>query len=185
MLPRFAVAATMFLGWTVAYAEVASGPEVGQPLATLKVRVVQENAAEEPHDVIADHKDHPTVYLFLSAEKFDRPAAKYLRGIDEQVQKLQRRDPLAGLVVVWLTDDAEAGITRVSRIQGSLRLLAAQWAVFEGMNGPEGWGINKDATLTTVISRGQDVAARMGYDVVDDRDLPEFEARLNKVLDGK
>jgi len=184
MLPRLAVLAMLCGGFTMAYADVASGPDVGKPLSPLKVRVVQEGQAGEPRDVLADHQEHPTVYLFLSAEKFDRPGAKYLRGVDEQIQKLQKRDPLAGLVIVWLTPDPEAGIKRVSGIQGSLRLLAGQWTVFAGEAGPEGWGINEQATITTVISRGRDVGARMGYDVVDDADLPAFEAALKKVVDG-
>lgn len=185
MLTRILLVAMVCSGLSVAVAEVVSGPEVGKPLKPLMVRVVQNEKAGEPQDVVAEHKEHPTVYLFLSAEKFDRPGAKYLRGVDEQVQKLQRRDPLAALVIVWLTPDPEAGITRVSRIQGSLRLLAGQWTVYGDAEGPEGWGINEAATITTVISRGEDVGARLSYDVVDDGDLPAFEEALKKVIDGK
>lgn len=184
MLPRFAALAMVCAAVSIAFADVTSGPDVGKPLAPLKVRVVQEGKAGEPRDVLADHQEHPTVYLFLSAEKFDRPGAKYLRGVDEQIQKLQKRDPLAGLVIVWLTPDPEAGITRVSQIQGSLRLLAGKWTVFGRESGPDDWGINEQATITTVISRGRDVGASLGYDVVDDADLPAFEAALKKVVDG-
>ena len=168
-------------GGTILADEVESGPAVNEKLSPLEVRLVQNGQAADVKDVLPDHAEHPTVYVFISAEQFDRPAAGYLRGIDGEIQKLQRKDPLAGFVIVWLAADPDAGIERVARIQQALRFLAAHWSVFPGgVNGPEGWAINDRAAVTTVIAVGREVKGRMGYTVVNDTNVKDVTEVLAK-----
>lgn len=166
-----------------AWADVDSGPKVGDKLTALKVQMVQDGKAADAVDVLPEHAEHPTVYVFLSAARFDRPAARYLRGVDEAVQKLQRRDPLAGLVIVWLTPEPAAAAERVGRIQQSLKLLAGHWTVFPGaVTGPEGWAVNDAATVTTVLSGGREVSARFGYDSVNETSVPDLDRAIAKLI---
>ncbi len=165
------------------WADVESGPQVGDKLAELKVQIVQDGKAAEAADVLPDHAEHPTVYVFLSATRFDRPAARYLNGVDQAVQKLQRRDPLAGMVIVWLTPEPPAAAERVSRIQQSLKLQAGQWTVFPGaVTGPDGWAVNDAATVTTVLSGGREVSARFGYDSVNETSVTELDRAITKLI---
>ncbi|OYW19868.1 MAG: hypothetical protein B7Z55_08125 [Planctomycetales bacterium 12-60-4] len=167
---------------TSCWADIDSGPKVGEKLSALKVQLVQDGKAADAADVLPEHAEHPTVYVFLSGERFDRPAARYLRGVDEAVQKLQRRDPLAGLVIVWLTPDPVAGAERVSRIQQSLRLQAGHWTVFPGaVTGPEGWSVNDAAIVTTVLANSREVSARFGYDSVNETSVPDLDRAIAKL----
>lgn len=177
-----AVVTLLCLQGTWAFADVDSGPMVGSQLSPLKVRLVENGTAAELQDVVPAHAEHPTVYVFLAASRFDRPAAGYVRSVDGLVQELQRRDPLAGLVVIYLTDDAAAGSARVTAVQRALRLPAAHWSIFpEGENGPAGWGINDRAAVTTVLANGREVVARFGYDSVNDTQAIDLKRAIEKL----
>jgi len=55
-------------------------------------------------------KDKPTVYVFVQAEKWDRPMFRFIKTIDEKLGD-------AGQVVaVWLTDDADKSKTYLPKI---------------------------------------------------------------------
>lgn len=167
---------------TCVWGDVESGPAVGAKLSPLNVRLVENGTAAELQDVVLAHLEHPTVYVFVNAARFDRPAAAYVRGVDTLVQELQRRDPLAGLVVVWLTDEVTPGIERVSAIQRALRLPAAHWSVSsDGANGPDGWGINDRAVVTTVLAHGREVAARFGYDAINETNTVDLKRAIEKL----
>jgi hypothetical protein len=177
------MAACVVLSGGLAWGEVESGPAVGEKTPAITVRVVTNGQAAEPADVVKERAEHPTVYVLLPADKFDRPGARYVKGIDAAVSQLQRTQPNAGLVVIWLTDDVAAGVRRVAQIQGSLQLTAGNWAVCSSTS-PEGWGLHERAAVTAVIAAKEKVLARFGYDSVNETDLAKFEAAF-KPLGGQ
>ena len=69
------------------WADVASGPAVGTEIKSLNVEVVTGDNAGETRDYAADRADSPTIYVFLHAERFDRPTARLLRKLDEAVKR--------------------------------------------------------------------------------------------------
>jgi hypothetical protein len=180
---RLGLSATVVLSaMGVAWADVESGPPVGEKLPALTAQVVTAGQAAEATNLVKDRADHPTVYILLPAEKFDRPGARYVKGIDAAVAKLQKVKPNAGLVVVWLTADAAAGTQRVSQIQGSLQLTAGNWAVCPTTS-PEGWGLHERAAVTAVLAVKGKVTARFGYDSVNETDVAKL-AELLKPLES-
>lgn len=170
------------LSGTWAWGDIESGPTIGARLSPLNVKLVENGTATESQDVVLAHLEHPTVYLLVNAARFDRPAAAYIRGIDTLVQELQRRDPLAGLVVVWLTDETTRGVERVAAIQRALRLPATHWSVSaDGAIGSEGWGINDRAAVTAVLANGREVVARFGYDAVNETNAVDLKRAIDKL----
>ncbi|MDZ4689425.1 MAG: hypothetical protein SH850_30485 [Planctomycetaceae bacterium] len=165
------------------WADVESGPTVGEKTPALKVRVVTNGQPAEPADLVKERADNPTVYVVLPADKFDRPAARYLKGVDAAVSKLQKTQPNAGLTVIWLAEDTDAGAKRITQIQGSLQLTAGTWAVCPSTS-PEGWSIHERAAVTAVVATKGAVTARFGYDSVNENDVAKLEAAL-KPLGGQ
>jgi hypothetical protein len=161
--------------------DIVSGPERGAPVPKLPVF-----AATGPHegkdvDYAAQRQDKPTVYLFIQADKFDRPMARFLRDLDEKL----RGDEHARAVGVWLTDDAAKTRDHLPRVQGSLKLEATAFTCYDGERvGPKGWNINTDAHLTAVVAAGK-VAANFGFQSINETNVPEIHKALLKASAGK
>ena len=69
-------------------AEVESGPAVAEKVPALKVFVATGDHENEKVDYAADRKAKPTVYVFIQADKFSRPMARFLRGLDSAADRV-------------------------------------------------------------------------------------------------
>src|SRR4051794_2304017 len=84
--------------------EVASGPEKGKAVPALTVFDATGPHQDKDVDYAAERKGKPTVYLFVRADRWDRPMARFLRKLDETVAE-DRKD--GAVVAVWVTDDPD------------------------------------------------------------------------------
>jgi hypothetical protein len=151
-------------------AQVESGPAVGSKVDKLKVLVLTGEAAGKEVDFTAERKAKPTIFLFVQAEKFDRPVARFIKVLDQELAK--NRDDVH-IVAVWLTEDKDKAKEQLPRIQESLKLAQTTLALHMGdKNGPEGWGINADAHLTSVVAEQQKVEASIGFRSINETDVP-------------
>jgi hypothetical protein len=176
----------LLLAWPVALAqgqEVASGPEKGSKLPPLQVFDVTGAGQGKEVDYTAERKGMPTAYLFLRADKWDRPMARFLKALDKAVQQ---EGPGAALVAVWLTEDVEKTKEYLPRAQQSLQFQATALTCFTGEKaGPKGWGLNGDAHLTAVVaSRGKAVAV-FGYQSLNETNAPAVLKALKEARAGK
>lgn len=162
----------------MAYADVESGPKAGEKVGELKVFGVAGTVEGKETDFAAERKDEPTVYLFVSAENFSRPMAKFMRTLDG---KLGEIDKAAG-VAVWLGGDADAHKERLPKIQMSLKFDKTSLAVFADKSGPNGWGINPDAHLTVVVANKGKVVKSFSYTSVNETDVRAVLAELKKAV---
>lgn len=140
-----------------------SGPPVGSKPEPLPVFVTVGEHGGEAVDLTADRQGRPTLYVFIQADRWDRPLARFVRDLD---RKLGGNEVVDGveMTLVWLTDDAPAARQYQPRGQTSLKLARTRWAVFEGGKfGPNGWAINPDAFATAVAVRDGQVAGREGF----------------------
>jgi hypothetical protein len=163
------------------HAQVESGPVAGAKLAALKVTAATGEFTGEEIDYAEKRKDKPTIYAFVQADRWDRPMARYLKTLDAAVKK-------AGgdvvVVAVWLTDDAEKSKEYLPKAQMSLNLEMIALTVYAGdKSGPENWGINDRASLTTVVASGETCAARFGYVSLNETDVPAVEKALKEAID--
>ena len=103
----------------MALADVESGPKAGDKIETLKAYGVVGTIEGKEADFAADRKDRPAVYLFVSAENFSRPVARFIKVLDGQLVEL---DANADAVAVWLTKDVDKGKEYMPTLQKSLKL---------------------------------------------------------------
>lgn len=163
-----------------AQADVASGPATGAEIKPLMVNAVTGDHAGKELDYAADRADQPTIYVFVTAARFDRPAGRFLKKLDDAVKAHNGK---AAIVAVWLTDDKEATQTRLMAIQNSLQLGATSLSVYPSLKDlPDGWGLNTDAAVTAVVAVEKKVTANFAYVSVNDTVVPEVAAALKKTV---
>src|SRR5438552_10181498 len=109
--------------------DVESGPESGKPAAALKVFDATGPGKDKEVDYAAERKDKPTIYVFVQADKWDRPMARFLKRLDEVLQK-EGQD--SNVVAVWLTDNADQTKAYLPKAQQSLQLQATVLTCFTG-----------------------------------------------------
>ena len=61
--------------------EITSGPDKGANVPGLKVFDVTGEFKDKEVDYAAKRKDKPTIYVFIQAEKFDRPMNRFLLSL--------------------------------------------------------------------------------------------------------
>jgi hypothetical protein len=170
-----AVSLVLFAASTVC-AQLNSGPTDGSPVPALRIAVLTGNNADEELDIAKQRGPMPTIYIFIQADKWDRPVARFLRTLDDELRK-DRTD--VAIIATWLTDDVQATKDYLPNAQQSLQLAQTSLALFPGdKNGPPGWGIHPGAHLTAVIAADSRVVASFGYRSLNETNVPEVLAKL-------
>ena len=162
-------------------ADLESGPEKGAKIPALKVYDCTGENKEKMIDYAALRKDKVTVYLFLPADKFDRPMHRFFKKLDETAND-DFKDVY--LVAVWLTDDEPATKERLPKIQMSVNYSMTALCSFKGTD-PKDWNVNRDAHLTVVVAAKGKVAARFAYKSANDTLVPNVVKALTKVATKK
>jgi hypothetical protein len=135
----------------------------------LKVAVVTGDHAGEALDLVADRAAKPTVYVFIQADKWDRPMALFLKTLDRDMEGLTDARSLA----VWLSEDVAKSKEYLPRAQQSLQFGRTDLTVFDGDKfGPPGWSVGPDAHLTAVVVKDGKVVAKFGHVSVNETDVP-------------
>jgi len=171
---RTAFTLALLLGAAMsARGDIASGPKEGDKAATLKVYAVTGDPKEKEIDYADLRKDKPTVYVFVPADKFDRPMFRFIKTLDEGLGD-------AGLIVaVWLTEDVDKSKDYLPKI--SQYFPSAALTVFPGEKaGPKDWAINADAHLTAVVVSGGKIVKSFGYQSLNETDAPAVVEALKK-----
>jgi hypothetical protein len=179
-MPRYlcGLVSAMFAGG-IAWADVESGPKAGEKVSELKAFAVVGKVEGKEVDFAAERKDQPTVYLFVNAENFSRPMARFMKTIDDRLGEI---DEKAAGVAVWLTDDAAKSKEFIPRMQQSLNFDKTALAVLGDRSGPNGWGINPDAFLTVVVTNKGKVTRSFAYLSVNESDVRPVLAELRKAV---
>jgi hypothetical protein len=161
--------------------DIPSGPDAGSPLRPCPVAVIVGGQEGQTLDITADRGGKPTVFLFVQADRFDRPTARFIRAIDQALGAGIDDAPKAASVAIWLTDTPEKSREYLPRAQQSLKLEKTTWSIFDGPSrGPDGWSINDAATLTAVVVRGGKVVQSFGYQSLGEVEPREVLQTLKK-----
>ena len=171
-----ALTLSVFLSRAAVAADIESGPKVGEKVPALKVHsVVGEHEGKEV-DFAGDRKGKTTVYVFIYADKWDRPTARYLKGLDKAASDAGKD---AYVVAVWLSEDQDKSKEYLPKAQQSLKFSTTALTVaVDGKNGPSDWIINDRAHVTTVVAKDGKVSARFAYQSLNETDLPEVEKAM-------
>jgi len=174
---RWCCTALVVLLPQAAWAAVESGPAGGEAVAKLPVQQLNANRFE-PTDAVSAAAEKGAVYLFVQAERWDRPMARFMKMLDE---KLPDFDASASATAVWLTRDVDGARQYLPRAADSLRMSKTSLSVYDGdVTGPEGWGINPDAFLTVVVAHKGKVVKSFGFVSVNETDVPEVGEVLKR-----
>jgi hypothetical protein len=163
--------------------ELSSGPDQGKKVPPLKVFDATGPNKGKEVDYAAERKQRPTIYIFIQAEKWDRPMARFLRKLDEALRK---EDEDSSVVAVWLTDNPDKTKEYLPVAQQSLQFQKTTLTCFTGEKaGPKDWNINADAHLTTVVATKGKVASTFGYRSINETDAPAVQDAYKKALKDK
>jgi hypothetical protein len=177
------VAALLAAPAGVAAADLKSGPAVGGKVAALKVFAVTGAKSGQEVDYPAQRGEKPTVYLFVSAGHWDRPAARYLRAIDRGLPEASAQ---AEAVAVWLTEKPDEAKDYLPKLQQSLQFQTTALTVDTGeKGGPADWNINGEAAITAVVAHRGQVVATFAYRTVNEKDAGAAIEAVRKAVAGK
>lgn len=130
------IGCSLFLPLIVAagalYTQVDSGPSVGSKIERLTAIAATGDAAGKETDYGAERNENPTIFIFVAADKWDRPMARYLRALDQSLAK-DRID--VQIIAVWLADDVEQAKEYLPKAHASLKLSQTTFAVYTGEKG--------------------------------------------------
>jgi hypothetical protein len=180
---RWSFALVLLAVWPAWSQEVVSGPEKGKAVPPLKVFAATGPHQDKDVDYAKERGAKATVFIFIPADKWSRPLARFLKKLDEAVPKVGED---AAVVAVWLTDDPAKAKAYLPVAQNSLQLQVTALTCFTGdKEGPKGWGINADAHATAVVTAKGKVAAVFGYRSVNETAVPAVRDALHKARGGK
>jgi hypothetical protein len=164
---------------THGHAQINSGPADGAKVEPFPAYAATGGHAGQSVDFVAARKDAPTIYVFVRADQWSRPMARYLRALDQEIVKgVDRAEGLAA-VAVWLTEDPAQSKQYLPVAQQSLNFERTTLAVFEGdRSGPAGWSVNGEAFLTAVVVRDGKVVKSFGYLSLNETDVPDVVRAL-------
>jgi len=176
-----ALAAVGVLAACVAAGDVDSGPPKGEKVPELKVHALSGPQEGKDLDYPKDRGDKPTIYVVIPAEKWARPVHGFLRTLGTAVKDA---DESALVVGVWLTDDKEKTKEYLPKISKYYDVTALTMYLGE-KTGPASWGINTDAAATVVVTAKGKVAARLGYNSINDTVVREVMKEFRKATGKK
>ncbi len=165
---------------TMSRADDVAGPKAGEKVPALKAYGVVGTVEGKEVDFAAERKDASTIYVFVAAEAGGiptggRPAARFLKVLDDEVAKLDGTD----IVAVWLGENAfDKHKEYLPRINMSIKLQKTQLAAFEGdKGGPNNWGLSTDSHISVVVVNKGKVAKSFAFTSVNETDVkPVIEA---------
>lgn len=168
------------LATSLVLAAIESGPTVDSALPELKVDVLTGEDAGKKVTFTTTRKSKPTLYVFVRADKFDRPIGRYLKFLDKALVELGKD---THVVAVWLTDDVEKTREYLPKVQQSIKLEATTFALYaEDKLGPNAWALNDRAHVTTLVTDGAKVKARFAEQSLNETNVPEVIAALKPLL---
>lgn len=145
---------------SLVFADVPSGPPVGQPVKPFSVESVVGESAGQSVNFTESRTRKPTIYAFVPQEKWSRPCARFLKKLDQEIAAISE----AHVVAIWLTSDQTATREYLPRAQQSLKFERTTLAVFpDGSGGPAEWGINTDADISIVVVKDDQVVTTFGF----------------------
>jgi hypothetical protein len=177
-----AVVSLLFV-WPALAQDMVSGPDRGATVPALKVFDATGAHKDKEVDYAADRKEKPTVYLFINADKFDRPMNRFMKALDEAVKKDFEDVCIIG---VWVTGDPDKTKELLPKVQQSVQYEATALTLFSGdKQGPKGWNINADCHLTAVVAHKSKVAATFGYQSINETNVAKVKEALAKTIKGE
>lgn len=165
---------------TLVHAAIESGPAVDAALPELKAVAVTGDDAGKKITFTTTRKTKLTVYVFIRADRFDRPIARYLKTLDKALVDMGKD---THVVAVWVTEDVDKTREYLPKVQQSMKFEVTTLALYaEEKAGPSAWTLNDRAHVTTIVTDGTKVKARFAEQSLNETNVPEVTAALRPLL---
>jgi hypothetical protein len=132
-----------------------SGPQVGEKLTALKVRLLAGDKAGEELDLVEQAAGKPLVLLFV--HEVNRPSIGLARTI--LTHAAQHKADGLHAALVFLSDDATKTEEFVKRAAHALPQNVPVGVSTDGAEGPGAYGLNRKVTVTALVAKGNTVTA--------------------------
>jgi hypothetical protein len=128
--------------------KIFSGPQPGEKLPPLKVRIVIGDKAGEEVDIVSTAEGKPTFLIFMN--EWNEEVAELMRVITLYAE--QRRKPPLVTAVVWLTPDPSDLEARLERSRPHMPRNTPVGISLDGREGPGAYGLNRHVQMTILVA---------------------------------
>ena len=128
--------------------KVFSGPQPGEKLPPLKVRIVLGNKAGKEVDILSDARDKPTFLVFMN--EWTEQVAELMRVITLYAE--QRKDPRLVTAVIWLASDPNELEPRLKLARPHMPRNTPVGISLDGPEGPGAYGLNRHVQMTILVA---------------------------------
>lgn len=159
---------------------VFSGPQVGEKIIALPVRIAGE---KEPVDFVKRFGDAPLAIVFF--HKLTRPGFQLTRQLARVGELVGKADKMK-TVVVFLTDDPPAMEKQVKNIERLMGKTALVGISTDGSDGPGTYGLNRNVLMTVLVTDKRKVVANFALTQPSlNVDGPKIAAPIAKLLGAR
>ena len=134
---------------------IFSGPQPGEKLPGLEVRVLSGEKAGKDVDIVAEAGSRPTVIIFM--HELTRPGFALSNAVMRYASQRQKDISAA---YVFLGEDATETEAKYKRIGEQLWAPKIHRTLsMDGIEGPGSYGLNRNVSLTVLVAKDQKVSA--------------------------
>lgn len=127
---------------------VFSGPQPGEKLPPLNVRIVMGHNAGQEVDIVSDALGKPTFLVFMN--EWNEQVAELMRVITLYAE--QKGTPQLVTTVVWLTSDPSDLGVKLERARPHMPRNTPVGMSLDGPEGPGAYGLNRHVQMTILVA---------------------------------
>ncbi|QDU67904.1 hypothetical protein [Engelhardtia mirabilis] len=158
--------------------EAFSGPLPGEPIVGFEAVGMNGELRDEVHDFVADFAGATTVWCFI--HEVSRATSRTIRALDEACVA-RRPDGLETLFVLLGKDQDETERYGLE-LPGLLEVRSPLAVSLDGQEGPGAWGLNREMSLTIVVTRRDVAVASFPLLTTNATDVPQVMAAVDQAL---
>lgn len=146
-----------------------SGPQKGERLPELKVKLVFGEEADKTIDLVKRAAGRPTLLVIVNES--NRPAARLTRCL-MNFAEMRAEKLFAG--VVYLDRDPKAAEQQLKQAVSWWKVAAAVGVSLEGVEGPGGYGFNRHVNVTVLVADKGRVTSNYALVQPSETDAPKI-----------
>lgn len=127
---------------------IFSGPQPGEKLPPLKVRIILGDKAGQDVDIVSDGRARPTFLVFMN--EWNEQVAELMRVVTLYAEHREKASLVSA--VVWLTSDPSDLRTRLERARPHMPRNTPVSISLEGPEGPGAYGLNRHVQMTILVA---------------------------------
>ena len=158
--------------------EQFSGPLPGEPIVGFEAVGMNGELRDEVRDYVADFAGATTVWCFI--HEVSRATSRTIRALDAAC--VERKDAGLETLFVLLGKDQDETERYGLELPGLLEVQSPLAVSLDGHEGPGAWGLNREMSLTVIVTRGDITVASFPLLTTNATDVPHVMAAVDDAL---